>query len=283
MKYVILLISSILLSLNASAGIFDFFKGTFGAKNYLEYDFNGVAKLSNCSGALFRFKSSVGEDKALVLTNGHCVKLNSKLIAPGFYVSNIITQRKISLFDSNYETRSFQASRLVFATLSISDLAIYELNKTYTELENLGIDSFLLNDTATLMGIAIDIPSGKWKKGFRCSTEAEVKVLKEGKWLFQSSIRYSDSGCNIFGGTSGAPVIASGTREIVAINNTYNSGQNNCSINNPCELKGEEFVSFPKRGYAQQTYLLYGCFDLNNKFNIDNKDCIFKNLTKIRN
>lgn len=281
MKYVILLISSIVFSLNASAGIFDFFKGTFGAKNYLEYDFNGVAKLSNCSGALFRFKSSVGEDKALVLTNGHCVKINSKLIEPNFYVSNLVNDREISLFDSNYEIRSFKASRLVFATLSISDIAIYELNRTYTELENFGIDSFLLSDTPTLMGIAIDIPSGKWKQGFRCSTEAEIEALKEGRWLFHSSIRYSDSGCNIFGGTSGAPVIASGSREIIAINNTYNSGRNDCSINNPCELKDEGFVSFRKRGYAQQTYLLYDCFDFNNKFNIDNKECIFKNLTRI--
>src|SRR5690242_1865712 len=38
-------------------------------------DFSGIVALSNCSGSIVRWKSSKQQDKALMLTNGHCTRL----------------------------------------------------------------------------------------------------------------------------------------------------------------------------------------------------------------
>ena len=39
-----------------------------------DYDFEGIVKLSNCSGAVIKFIGQDLNDRALVLTNGHCLE-----------------------------------------------------------------------------------------------------------------------------------------------------------------------------------------------------------------
>ncbi len=84
----------------------------------------------------------------------------------------------------------------------------------------------------------------------------------------KDSIRYSKKGCEVYGGTSGSPVIAKGERVVVGVNNTGNESGKLCTNNNPCEIdvNGNKKV-LKGRGYAQQTYWVYSC--LNEEFDID--------------
>ena len=43
------------------------------SSTFLEYDYEGIVKLSNCSGSIIRFKNQSIDDHAIVLTNGHCL------------------------------------------------------------------------------------------------------------------------------------------------------------------------------------------------------------------
>jgi hypothetical protein len=84
-------------------------------------------------------------------------------------------------------------------------------------------------------------------------------VLKEGKWSFEDAIRYT-SDCNVVGGTSGSPVLATGTRTVVAVNNTGNTSGRKCEVNNPCEVNKDGSIIYQKGySYAQQTFWIYSC------------------------
>ncbi len=39
-----------------------------------DYDFEGIIKLSNCSGSLIQFSGQPDTAKAVVMTNGHCIQ-----------------------------------------------------------------------------------------------------------------------------------------------------------------------------------------------------------------
>ncbi len=81
------------------------------------------------------------------------------------------------------------------------------------------------------------------------------------------SIRYTDS-CDTVGGTSGSPIVARGTRNVIAINNTANENGKTCAVNNPCEIDESGKVTVLKgKKYGQQTYNIYSC--LRPDFNID--------------
>ena len=84
----------------------------------------------------------------------------------------------------------------------------------------------------------------------------------------KDSIRYSPTGCEVYGGTSGSPVIAKGERVVVGVNNTGNESGKECKMNNPCEIDESGNVTVIKgRGYAQQTYWFYSCLSMD--FDID--------------
>ena len=89
------------------------------------------------------------------------------------------------------------------------------------------------------------------------------------------SIRYSDPGCEVYGGTSGSPVIRKGERVVVAVNNTGNESGQECTMNNPCEVDNEgNILVIEGRGYAQQTYWFATCMDENFELDLNQKGCM---------
>ena len=113
----------------------------------------------------------------------------------------------------------------------------------------------------------IEIVSGYWDRGYSCAIDAFIYNLKEGDWLFKDSVRYTD-GCDTIGGTSGSPIIAKGTRSVIAINNTANEDGQRCTVNNPCEVNQEGTITVLKdKKYGQQTFNIYSC--LSPDFGID--------------
>lgn len=236
------------------------------------YDFNAIVKLNNCSGSLVAFYGQQYKDKALVLTNGHCL---GNFIPPGKALVDEPSQRSMLVFNREGRRFPIRAERLVYATMTGTDLALYRLDSSYEQiLQNYGILPLLVATTPPSTGLAIDIISGYWERGFRCLIEAEVPLLREDAWEFYRSLRYSEPGCDTYGGTSGSPVISRDTGELVAINNTGNQDGESCTMNNPCEVDEQGNVSvLPGASYGQQTYWLYSCLTADFRIDLQKPGC----------
>jgi hypothetical protein len=157
-----------------------------------------------------------------------------------------------------------------------TDLAIYRLPHSYRWIrDNHGIEALTIANQAPSIGIGIEVASGFHRRIYQCEIEAFAYQLREGDWLFDQAIRYSRPGCEVIGGTSGSPVLALGSRTVVAINNTINENGFSCRVGNPCEIDENGNINF-ERGfaYAQQVHELYGCRELDGSFNFNQKACM---------
>lgn len=228
------------------------------------FNFDGIIALSNCSGSLVRFKSSTSADLAMVLTNGHCIKTAyfDGMLKPGEVIANQPAEYDIDILSKTGTSIGTQTStRILYATMTDTDVTLFELPSTYADIEKqTGTKALTLADTAPTIGTTIQIPSGYWKRTYACQLEAVIPTLKEAGYTFKHSVRYTDSGCDTIGGTSGSPIVAVQTGEVVGINNTGNDDGEQCTMNNPCEVddQGNQTVRI-HRSYGQQTYLFYGC------------------------
>jgi hypothetical protein len=222
-----------------------------------DYNFEGILGLSNCSGSLVRFDDSQDTDKAMVLSNGHC----TGMIDPGRIVLNQSNSRSFNVLDAKAnKLGTVRAEKILYATMTKTDMSLYLLRETYADIRTkFKIDALTLSREAPELGAEIEVISGYWKRGYSCAVAAVAPVLKEGKWSFEDAIRYTST-CDVVGGTSGSPVLAAGTRTVVAVNNTGNTSGRKCEVNNPCEVNEDGSVIYQKGySYAQQTFWIYSC------------------------
>lgn len=230
--------------------------------NNTNYDFEGIVKLSNCSGSLIRFAGQPMTSKALVLTNGHCYSSGpfGGMLKPGEVIVNTPSKRAMKIFDKQMKLFPITATKIVYAAMTDTDMTVYELTQTYEEiLAKYKISSFDLDTVRPNVGTEIEIVSGYWDRGYSCAIDAFIFNLKEGDWMFKDSIRYTDT-CDTIGGTSGSPIISKGTRSVIAINNTANENGKKCAVNNPCEISEDGTITTLKnKKYGQQTYNIYSC------------------------
>ncbi|CAL9566491.1 hypothetical protein SUDANB176_04749 [Streptomyces sp. enrichment culture] len=236
-------------------------------------DFAGTVSLSNCSGSVVRMPDSAADDPALVLTNGHC--LESGFPAPGQVLVDRASSRSFGLLNSSgARVATLRADRLLYATMTDTDAAIYRLNTTYARIKSAyGIDALTLADTRPQAGTAISVVSGYWKRIYACSIDGFAYRMKEGGWTWKDSVRYT-SACNTIGGTSGSPVVDDATGQVVAVNNTGNEDGERCTLNNPCEVDEDGRVTVRQGiNYAQQTHLFPACFGVDNKLDLGASGC----------
>lgn len=239
-----------------------------------DYDFNGIAKLSNCSGSLIKFSGQSEDSQAIMMTNGHCIQNKGRgFLKAGEVVSNRKVNYKAELYNNNTELVPVKSSKLIYATMTNTDVAYYELDQTYAELSDLGVDSFELDTFMPLLGTKIDIVSGYWDRGYRCHIDGFIFALREGDWTFTNSIRYADKGCDTIGGTSGSPIIETATRKVVGINNTGNRDGGTCTLNNPCEQNQDGEIQVMLRSYGQQTYNVYSCLTVDFQIDLTIEGC----------
>ena len=239
-----------------------------------EYDFEGIVKLSNCSGSLVAFNGQSLESKAIVMTNGHCISAPGGFLKPGEVWANRSAPRKMKVYDSKMKLHNIEATKILYATMTNTDLAYYELNESYNDImKRTKVRPFLLDSARPLAGISIDIISGYWDRGYSCEIDGFVFAMKEDAWTFTDSVRYTP-GCNTIGGTSGSPIIARGERRVVAINNTSNESGRRCTMNNPCEFDEAGQVTVRKGvRYGQQTYHTYSCLTPDFRIDLNRAGC----------
>ncbi len=166
-------------------------------------DFTAIVALNNCSGSLVRFHSSTQEDKAMVMTNGHC--LEGGFLGKDVAIADRPSQRTFSLLDSKGRKSlgQLKATKILYATMTGTDMALYQLSNTYADISSrYGVDALLLADQRPEAGDPIRIVSGYWKRIYECTVDTFIFEMREDQWVWNDSIRYSQPGCKTIGGTS---------------------------------------------------------------------------------
>ncbi|MEU9006216.1 serine protease [Streptomyces sp. NPDC048551] len=233
----------------------------------------GTVALSNCSGSVVRAPGSQPGDPALVLSNGHC--LETGFPAAGEVLLNRSSSRSFSLLGaSGSAAGTLRASKIAYGTMTDTDVSLYQLTKTYAQIQSqYGISALTLNDAHPVQGSSIKVVSGYWKRTYSCNVDGFAYRLKEGAWTWKDSVRYTSS-CNTIGGTSGSPVIDTATGKVVAVNNTGNEDGQRCTDNNPCEVDQNGNVTVRQGiNYAQETYILVPCIGPGNQIDLNRPGC----------
>ncbi|MGW2601002.1 S1 family peptidase [Streptomyces klenkii] len=236
-------------------------------------DFAGTVALSNCSGSLIRLPGSSDNDPGLVMTNGHC--LETGMPGPGEVITDQPSTRTFSLLNSSAgKVATLRAAKVSYATMTDTDVTLYELNTTYAQIkQRYGISALSLSPDHPVAGTAIKVVSGFWKRIYSCNADGFVHTLREADWTWKDSLRYTSS-CNTIGGTSGSPVVDASTGKVIAINNTGNESGERCTMNNPCEVDENGQVTVRQGiNYAQETYGIAKCFATGNKLDLSLPGC----------
>src|SRR5690606_17583205 len=77
-----------------------------------DYNFEGIVKLSNCSGSLIKFAGQPDSSPAYVLTNGHC--LGGGFLNPGVAVIDQKVNRSMRVADKNHKYRNVTAVKVAY-------------------------------------------------------------------------------------------------------------------------------------------------------------------------
>jgi hypothetical protein len=238
---------------------------------------NATIALSNCSAALVRYPTSLDADRALMLTNGHCYE--GAMPGAGVVLQNRTSSRSGTLLNAaGTGLGTVRADRLLYATMTNTDVSLYQLTDTFAALKTrYGVTALTLSSSHPVDGSTIAIPSSYWKQTWNCQINGFVTTLREDQWTWHDSIRYN-TGCNTTHGTSGSPIIDATSGAIVGINNTGNDDGQSCTLNNPCEVDQNGTTTVHKgQSYGEQTYWFTTCLNSANAIDLNKSGCL---LTK---
>jgi hypothetical protein len=233
--------------------------------------------LSNCSASLVRYPTSVSSDRAMMLTNGHCYE--GGLIPSGTVLQNRTSSRSGTLLNSSGQrVATVRADRILYATMTGTDVTLYRLTSTYATLSsNYGATALTISASHPTAGASISIPSSYWKRIWACKIDSFVSTLREDEWTWHDSIRY-DTNCDTIHGTSGSPIVDATSGQIVGINNTGNDNGEMCTLDNPCEVDANGTThAYQGQSYGEQTYWFTTCLTSTRTIDLNKSGCL---LTK---
>ncbi len=233
--------------------------------------------LNNCSGALVRYPSSVDSDRAMLLTNGHCYE--GGFINAGQVLQNRTSSRTGTLLNNTGGSLgTVRADKLLYATMTNTDVALYQLTQTFAQIKSsYNTTALTIAATHPADGAAMTIPSSYWKQVWTCTINGFVPTLREDQWTWHDSIRYN-TGCQTTHGTSGSPIVASSNNTVIGINNTGNDDGASCTLNNPCEVDANGNVTVHQgQSYGEQTYWFTTCLNSSRVIDLSIAGCL---LTK---
>lgn len=230
--------------------------------------------LSNCSASLVRYPSSVSSDRAMMLTNGHCYE--GGFLAAGQVLQNRTSSRSGTLLSSSGSSLgTVRADRVLYATMTGTDVALYRLTSTYATLQSRwSVTALTIASSRPTDGTSMFIPSSYWKQIWNCKIDGFVTQLREDQWTWKDSIRY-DNACDTTHGTSGSPIVNASTNQIIGINNTGNDDGERCTLNNPCEVGANGTTTVEQgQSYGQQTYWFTTCLTASRTIDLNRSGCL---------
>ncbi|WP_370933574.1 serine protease [Amycolatopsis sp. cg13] len=236
--------------------------------------FTGAVALSNCSGSVVKPAATPMDAPAMVLSNGHC--LEEGMPDPGQVIVGQASNRSFDLLspDGQSSVGTVTATKVVYATMTDTDISLYQLSDTYADIQQkYNVPPLELVNSHPQAGTPIDVVSGYWKQIYSCSIDGFVHELHENNWVWKDSIRYVP-GCATIGGTSGSPVVDRNTGKVIGVNNTSNDNGESCTLNNPCEVDeaGNTTVR-PNYKYGQETYGIPACLTPANEIDLNQQGC----------
>lgn len=235
--------------------------------------FAGTARLPGCSGSVVRWEAALDEDRAVVLTNGHCV--SSPFLGARDVLVDERQYKQIELLDGRGDVAmTVRGVHLRYASMYRTDLAVYELRETYADLLAGGVTPLVLSATGPSRGDRIRIVSGYWVEQRACTTTGTAYRVHEREWDWWHSIRLPAlDGCAIRGGYSGSPIISRETGEVVGIVNTGYVGGRRC-VDSACEENKRGVVRMVRNmNYGQQTRWLTTCIGTDRRFDLSAAGC----------
>ncbi|MGI5151514.1 trypsin-like serine protease [Plantactinospora sp. CA-294935] len=238
----------------------------------------GAVELYGCVGSVVRTPASRPRDPALMLTNGHCVQ--GERPAPGIALVDQPADREVAIADrQGYPQTTARANRLVYATMTGTDIALYRLDKTYAQLRAEGAKVFRLTTIPVRAGDPLTM--AYTSRRLTCTAEAVVPHLREGGYQQDDSIRYATSDdCAAWHGTSGSALLAPDGTMVMGIHNTHNDAGEQCTDNNPCEVDPDgDVTSVQGRGYGQQVHLIAACLTKGSKLDLSRQNCTLTGAT----
>ncbi|WP_052192956.1 trypsin-like serine protease [Streptomyces sp. CNQ431] len=235
-------------------------------------DVEGTVNLGNCAGSVINTPASRPQDPALLLTNGHCVE--GQRPAPGTALVDQPADREVHIADpQGYPRTTGRAERLVYATMTGTDVALYRLDKTYAQLQAEGAKIFQLTSSAVRPGDPLTLAHTSGR--LDCTAETVVPRLQEGDYRQTDAIRYATSeDCSPWHGTSGAALLAPDGTTVMGIHNTHNTGGEQCTDNNPCEVEQDGTVTAVQgRAYGQQVHMIGACLTEGSELDLSRAGC----------
>ena len=235
----------------------------------------GTVRLNQCSASLVALENQDLARHAWVITNGHCINqgtLDGQYPDAGevLYHAKNKGKNRAWLMVNGRADFLLDIVQLVYATMTQTDLAIYEVSATYLEIEReTGVKPLILAKSATLnVGTEIVIPTSYWEDVLECQVDQIIYQIREGHWTWGPSIRLTRD-CKIKNGASGSPLVRKGTREVVGLINTAYENGKACDYNNPCEIdpQGRVTIDQEDRSYGQYISDIYTC--LNEQMDLD--------------
>ena len=249
--------------------------GVTSATPHADVTLASTIALDDCSGSLVRYPTSQDSDQALMLTAGHCFE--GGMPSAGQVLQNVPSSRSGSLLDASGNTLgTVQADTLLYATMTNTDVALYQLTDTYASLASqYGVTALTLSASHPTNGDTIAIPSGYWDETWSCTLNGFAGTVEEDQWTWHDSLRYGLSGCGVIGGSSGSPVVDTSTGAVVGVNNTINEDGQMCTLNNPCEVAPDGTTTETQgQGYGQETYWFTTCLDASNSIDLTVAGCL---------
>ncbi|KUL62670.1 hypothetical protein ADL30_05200 [Streptomyces sp. NRRL S-1521] len=231
----------------------------------------GTVKLPNCSASLVRPRAARDEDKALLLTNGHCHPEGRP--KPGEVITGQGAPIEGSVLSPAGRELGPVTGRVLYATMTGTDITLAQLDSTYADIrQKYKIEAFPLASTGPVAGQKIKVASSFLESVWSCRAEAVIPTLKEGDYTSTHAIRYAKE-CDTQPGSSGSAVVDAETRELVAVNSTSNRDGKKCELNNPCEIDETGTTVHQGRGYATQTAAIAACIGSGNTIDLKRQEC----------
>ncbi|QCX82502.1 Trypsin (plasmid) [Streptomyces sp. YIM 121038] len=232
----------------------------------------GAVDLDGCSGSVVRANNAKPSDPALLLTNGHCVTGDRP--APKAAVANRVEKRKVTVLNRTGKPKTTAATtKLVYATMTGTDVALYQLNKTYAQLTAEGAKVFKLAAMGPREATPLDLVAGGLRKTWSCAVGGVVPELREEGYALRNAIRYTED-CRAGAGASGAPLVNPHTGAVIGIHNTTNELGRVCTASNPCEVDSQGRKTVHKaRRYGQQTAGIIPCLTSGSRVDLSLPKC----------